>query len=155
VQRADLAIVVLDARDPEGGRNAVADAIAQVPMRLWLHNKADLLGPDVAVALPHAQGLRVSARTGQGLEQLHAALREHATGGQVMTGTFTARARHVEALRRAHENVGLAGQELAGEALDLAAEQLRLAHEALGEITGRVTPNDLLGHIFASFCIGK
>jgi len=156
VRRADLAIVVLDARDPEGGRNAVADVIAQVPQRLWLHNKADLLGPD-ALALPDAHELRVSARTGQGLEQLHAALREHATGGQAMagTGTFTARARHVQALRRAQENAGFAAQELAAEALDLAAEQLRLAHEALGEITGRVTPNDLLGHIFASFCIGK
>ena len=157
MRRADLAIVVLDARDPETGRRAVAEAIADVPQRLWLHNKADLLGSTVQTNDDDSQALRVSARTGEGLERLHAVLREVATGGQAAAGAgaFTARARHVEALRRARQSAALAGQELAAESLDLAAEQLRQAHEALGEITGRVTPNDLLGHIFASFCIGK
>lgn len=152
--RADLAIVVLDARDPEAGVRAVADVVAAVPQRLWVHNKADLLPPSA----PSIEAvLRVSARTGEGLAALHAALRKHAAGEQVGAGAgaFTARARHVDALRRAGEEIDAARRELAAEALELAAERLRRAHEALGEITGRITPDQLLGHIFSSFCIGK
>lgn len=155
LERADLVIVVLDARDPEAGARAVADVIAAVPQRLWVHNKADLLPPNAAP--PAETALQVSARTGEGLEALHAALRRHAVGEQVGAGSgaFTARGRHVDALRRAGEQVAVAREELSAEALELAAERLRLAHEALGEITGRVTPDQLLGHIFSSFCIGK
>ena len=153
--RADLAIVVLDAREPEAGARAVADVVATVPRRLWVHNKADLLSSSAPPPAEYA--LRVSARTGAGLDALHAALREHATGEQVGAGAgaFSARARHVDALRRAGEETDAARRELAAEALELAAERLRLAHEALGEITGRITPDQLLGHIFSSFCIGK
>jgi tRNA modification GTPase len=155
VRRADLAIVVLDARDPEAGGRAVADVVAAVPQRLWVHNKADLLPP--TAPSPTAPALRVSARTGEGLDAVHAALRAHAVGEQLGAGAgaFTARARHVDALRRAGEETDAARRELAAEALELAAERLRLAHDALGEITGRITPDQLLGHIFASFCIGK
>lgn len=153
--RADLAIVVLDARDPEAGARAVADVVAAVPQRLWVHNKADLLAPNAPP--PAERALRVSARTGEGLEALHAALRAHAVGEALGAGAgeFTARARHVDALRRAGEEAVVAREELSAEALELAAERLRLAHEALGEITGRIAPDQLLGHIFSSFCIGK
>ena len=159
LERADLAIVVLDARDPEGGRAVVAEAIATVPQRLWLHNKADLLedrsdvDPD---GLDH-DGLLVSAHSGAGLDALHARLRALSLGGgsDIGEGAFTARARHVEALRRAGEAVAAAEAELAHEALELAAEALHQGHDALGEITGRIAPDDLLGHIFSTFCIGK
>lgn len=155
--RADLAIVVLDARDPESGRAAVADAIAGVPARLWLHNKADLLDPAAAAALDGEDRIALSARTGQGLDALHAHLRRLAQGegADASEGAFTARARHVEALRRAQAELADAGAQLEREVLDLAAESLRQAHDALGEITGRVRADDLLGHIFSSFCIGK
>lgn len=155
LQRADLAIVVLDAREPEAGRDAVADAIAEVAQRLWLHNKADLLTADTA-GLP-ADALPVSARTGLGLEALHARLRALAQGesAEAGEGAFTARARHVDALQQARTELAAARVQLDREALDLAAESLRLAHDALGQITGRVRPDDLLGHIFSSFCIGK
>ncbi len=157
LDRADLAIVVLDARDPAGGRIAVADAIREVPERLWLHNKADLL-VDVP-ADPTSDVLHVSAHSGLGLEALHARLRQLAGGDAADEargeGTFTARARHVDALRQARAELADARVHLDHEALDLAAEALRLAHEHLGEITGRVRADDLLGHIFASFCIGK
>jgi tRNA modification GTPase len=150
---ADLALVVLDARDPDAGRAAVADAIADVPMRLWLHNKSDLLDESRE---PGADGLMVSAHTGDGLTVLHARLRELAQGGtESGSGTFTARARHVEALRRAQDDLDAAAGALDREALDLAAEALRCAHDALGEITGRIVPDALLGHIFSTFCIGK
>ena len=101
--------------------------------------------------------LHVSARTGHGLEALHARLRALAQGdqGDGGEGAFTARARHVDALQQAREELATARGQLDHEALDLAAESLRLAHDALGEITGRVRADDLLGHIFSSFCIGK
>jgi tRNA modification GTPase len=149
--RADLALVVLDARDPEDGRAAVADAAAQAARTLWLHNKADLLE-----AAPPLGGdaLYVSAVTGLGLEELHARLRAVGGGGEG-EGAFTARARQVEALRRARDELAAATGWWADDALELAAETLRSAHDALGEITGKVGADALLGHIFASFCIGK
>jgi tRNA modification GTPase len=154
LERADLAIVVLDARDPAGGEAAVADAIAAVPQRLWVHNKADLLECDTP-SNAHER-VFVSARTGAGLDALHACLRSFALGGAGSAeGSFTARARHVEALQRSAAALSEARTQLQHEILDLAAESLRHVHDALGEITGRVRADDLLGHIFASFCIGK
>jgi tRNA modification GTPase len=153
--RADLALVVLDARDPDSGREAVAEAIAAVPQRLWLHNKADLLR--VAAPAPAPDRLWVSATTGAGLELLHQRLRELAQGDTDAgaAGAFTARARHVDALRHAADELAAAGSALEAGALDLAAEALRCGHDALGEITGRTAPDALLGHIFSTFCIGK
>jgi len=164
LRRADLAIVVLDARDPEAGRIAVADAIEGVPQRLWIHNKADLLASATSDAAAGTNAPRaatdtvlVSAHTGEGLDTLHARLRQlsGAEAADASEGTFTARARHVDALARAGLHVEEASAQLAHEALELAAESLRAAHDALGEITGRVAPDALLGHIFGSFCIGK
>jgi tRNA modification GTPase len=71
------------------------------------------------------------------------------------TGTFTARARHLDALQRTGEELDAAHAALSSGALDLAAEALRCGHDALGEITGRTAPDALLGHIFSTFCIGK
>jgi tRNA modification GTPase len=155
VARAELAILVFDACDPGAGREAVEAAVAGTPRRLVLHNKADLLPAEAGDA---ASGvLRVSARTGAGLAELHAALRREVLGGNAegADGAFTARARHVEALHRAAGELDQARQALSEEALDLAAEALRGGHDALGEITGRLAPDALLGHIFATFCIGK
>jgi tRNA modification GTPase len=168
--RADLAIAVVDARDPRAGVDALRDALASAPRQLWLHNKADLLESQEATeaagtgAAPQAPSpahevLWISARTGQGMDALHARLRQlaqgDAAGGSGAEGSFTARARHVDALRRAGEDFDAAHSALADGALDLAAEALRCGHDALGEITGRVVPDALLGHIFSAFCIGK
>jgi tRNA modification GTPase len=75
----------------------------------------------------------------------------------VPEGLFIARERHVQALRRTAGHLGAAAAHLraANPALDLFAEELRLAHDALGEITGRMTADELLGEIFGRFCIGK
>ena len=153
--RADLAIVVVDARDPEAGRAAVADAIAEVPRQLWLHNKADL--PEAPSAPLPGGALRLSAKTGEGLDALHARLRALALdeAGEGAEGAFSARGRQVEALRRAAGELQAAAAALDRGTLDLAAEALRLAHDALGEVTGRIVPDALLGHIFSTFCIGK
>jgi len=153
LRRADLALVVLDARDPEAGMRAVAADILGVPQRIVVHNKCDLVDVE---ALPLPEGaIALSARTGAGLDTLHARLREAAEGGAAAEGAFTARARHVDALRRAAQLLADAAAVLAHEQLDLTAEALRLAHEALGEITGRTLPDELLGRIFSTFCIGK
>ena len=155
MQRTDLAIIVLDAREPQAGHAAVADAIAEVPLQLWVHNKSDLL--ETLPADIDDNVVHVSAATGQGLERLHTRLRELASGsaGDSVEGEFSARARHVEAITLAIGHAERAEAELVHEHLELAAEELRLAHEALGEITGRMSADDLLGRIFSSFCIGK
>ena len=157
--RADLALVVLDARDPESGIAAVADSIEGVPATLVVHNKADLLPGRRADAAADGPVL-VSARSGEGLDTLRAALARAVTGtegvaAEAAGGEFTARARHVEALREAASELGQARQWLASEQLELAAEALRLAHDALAAITGRVDADTLLGHIFSTFCVGK
>jgi tRNA modification GTPase len=151
--RADLAIVVLDARDVAAGRDAVAGAISGVPQRLWVMNKADLLSCAPSDA---EDAVWVSARTGAGLDALHARLRALAgLEAEGTEGAFSARGRQVDALRRARHELAVARQQLEGDMLDLTAESLRAAHDSLGEITGRVAPDDLLGHIFSRFCIGK
>lgn len=150
---ADLALVVLDARAPEALATFEA-SLGDVPHRLVIHNKADLLDVDAAAASPDT--LRVSARDRSGLPALEAAVaaiaRSDLTTGE---GAFSARARHVRALDECATWLARADEELATAQPELAAEALRLAQDALGEITGRTLPDDLLGAIFSTFCIGK
>ena len=102
-------------------------------------------------------GIRLSARTGEGIEQLRRRLLELAGWQAVPEGVYLARARHVQALARVEEHVGLAIAHLTSRAqmLELLAEELRLAQNALNEITGEFGADDLLGVIFSRFCIGK
>jgi tRNA modification GTPase len=118
-------------------------------------NKADLVPVSGDELRPGS--LVLSARTGQGLEALRRRLLEIAGWQAAPEGVFIARTRHLEALKRTREHVRLAAAEAArgDTALELFAEELRLAHDALGEITGAFTPDDLLGVIFSRFCIGK
>ena len=153
LERADLALVVLDARAPEAGRAAVAADLAGVPHVLWLHNKADLLPSPPRAG--DADRIAISARTGLGLDELHRRLLALSAAGDAGEGAFSARARHVQALARAAEQLAGARAELGFERLELAAEALAQAHSALGEIGGRLSADGLLGHIFGSFCIGK
>ena len=120
---------------------------------LNVYNKADLAG-DAEVP---AGGLPLSALTGQGLDVLRQALLQQAGWQAAPEGLFIARTRHVQALRRTQSHLRLAQQHAQARdtALDLLAEELRLAHRALGEITGAFSNEDLLGVIFSSFCIGK
>ena len=117
---------------------------------LHVFNKAD-------AAAAAGAGLMISARTGEGIEALRWQLLELAGWHAQPEGVFIARTRHVQALRRTGEHLQRAQAQAAraDAALDLLAEELRLAHDALGEITGAFTPDDLLGEIFSRFCIGK
>jgi tRNA modification GTPase len=140
------------------GQPDYAAAEAQIAARLpagarllHVHTKCDLVdqAPD--------DGIRLSVRTGQGLQELRRALLQRAGWHAVPEGLFIARARHVQALQRTREHLQCAlalGDERAAP-LELLAEELRLAHDALGEITGQFTADDLLGEIFSRFCIGK
>lgn len=126
---------------------------------IHVYNKVD--APD-AVAMPtpadpEARALTLSAKTGEGLHELRQTLLQLAGWQATQEGVFIARQRHVQSLRQAREHVHAAQQHaaLADGALDLMAEELRLAHNALGTITGAFTPDDLLGEIFTRFCIGK
>jgi tRNA modification GTPase len=115
-------------------------------------NKADAVQIDSQRA-----GITLSAKTGSGLDALRQALL-HAAGWQPASGgTFIARERHIQALRRVEQHCDFAAAHLAAHAqsLDLLAEELRLAQGALGEITGEFSSDDLLGVIFSQFCIGK
>ncbi len=120
-----------------------------------IYNKIDLTGREPALR-PAEWGheLWLSAKSGAGLDQL----REHLKrcmgyhGGE---GTLMARRRHLEALERAAAALAAAGEQLTARAGELAAEELRQAQNALSEITGEFTSEDLLGRIFSSFCIGK
>jgi tRNA modification GTPase len=118
-----------------------------------VRNKIDLSGhkPGEADGL-----LYLSAKTGAGLDALHERLRRAAGYRNLGEGAFTTRRRHVEALRRAAVHFETGRKALAEtKAGELLAEELRLAQEALGEITGSVSSDDLLGRIFSEFCIGK
>lgn len=99
----------------------------------------------------------ISAHTGEGLEVLRARLLEIAGWTPGAESPWLARERHVRALEEARSHLELAAGHAAqgDQVLDLFAEELRLAHEALCEITGQFTSDDLLGEIFSSFCIGK
>ena len=151
LERADLVLAVLD------------DQVAPPPLALpagvpvlWLHNKADLSGAPVhAETRPDGEHLWLSARTGEGLAPLRSRLREAAGLGEGSEGAFSARARHLEAMDRAAGLLAQAARQLQGGAGELAAEELRGAQAALGEITGQVDADALLGRIFSSFCIGK
>ncbi|MDC6167002.1 tRNA uridine-5-carboxymethylaminomethyl(34) synthesis GTPase MnmE [Paucibacter sp. XJ19-41] len=120
---------------------------------LQVFNKADTAhGQDLA---PGAVAL--SAKTGAGLSELRQRLLQQVGWHATPEGLFIARERHVQALKRTREHLELAKAVATQQppALDLLAEELRLSHDALGEITGAFSADDLLGEIFSRFCIGK
>jgi tRNA modification GTPase len=131
---------------------ALPAALRDSDRLLHVFNKAD-----VGAAVPGDAAVSVSALTGAGLEALRDRLLALAGWHGQPEGLFIARTRHVQALRRTAEHLALARAHAARRdaALDLLAEELRLAHDHLGEITGAFSADDLLGEIFGRFCIGK
>jgi tRNA modification GTPase len=126
---------------------------ASIPIiDVW--NKADIAKQDAHV---NGQSVLLSAKTGVGLADLRAKLLNIAGWQAGAEGTYIARARHVRALDHVAAHLAAADQHLVQttQALDLLAEELRLGQNALSEILGEFTSDDLLGVIFSSFCIGK
>ena len=128
--------------------------LALEPSRLLrVLNKGDLL--ESGNAAPAGVDVVISALTGAGLEDLRRAIRE-AVGFAPQESTFTARARHLYALDRALTSIASAIELSMGSVPgEIVAEELKAVHEALGEIVGQMSSDELLGEIFSSFCIGK
>ena len=161
IERADALLFLHDLTRRDDPDYQTADAQIQrlladkrpagVPViEVW--NKADVHRG----AVPEG-GIALSARTGDGLEALRRKLLEVAGWQSAAEGVWLARERHVHALRRVEQHLVAANEFLAPHALalDLLAEELRLGQNALNEITGEFTADDLLGVIFSKFCIGK
>ena len=164
LESADLVLLVEDVSSPGFGSTADEFDLPAGSRCLRVANKTDRLPGSRLEALRRKHGdtdrVWLSARTGDNLEQLKQRIKElvGASSGYEgrAGGSFSARQRHIDALRRAHAHLeagaGVMAESMAGELL---AEELRLAQQALGELTGEMLPDDLLGEIFASFCIGK
>jgi tRNA modification GTPase len=158
MRKADHILYVIDGTrtvDEEELRRETSALPADVPLT-WVYNKIDLSG--ATARIEHRQRTRVhlSAVTGAGLDLLRAHLKACAGYQEGGTNVISARRRHLDALdcaeRHLQQAAALLTERHAGE---LIAEELRLAQHWLGEITGAVTSDDLLGKIFATFCIGK
>jgi tRNA modification GTPase len=155
IGQADIALHVVDSLDGDLGVDPkIASQIPDMAKKIRIINKIDLLGVPAGRAVGDGgEDVFVSAKTGEGIEHLRAALLD-AAGWQVTEeAPFMARERHLAALRAA-----LAALERASacsERHELFAEELRQAQQALAAITGEVTADDLLGEIFSRFCIGK
>lgn len=154
--RADLALLVTDQANARTDL-ALLDEVPDTTPRLIAVNKIDL--DDTAPATQAQAGadwLWISAKTGAGLDTLRAHLKHFAGADGTTGGAFSARRRHLLALERTATHVNAAAGILADTAAgELAAEELHQAQQALGEVTGAFYPDDLLGAIFSSFCIGK
>lgn len=158
IEQADRVLLLID--DRQGSGEAEKQILQQLPAHLpvtRVHNKIDLSGHPPQLQ-EEEQGVRVylSAKQGEGIELLRDHLKACVGYTSAGEGLFMARRRHVDALQRARELVtNGAGQLREHGAGELLAEDLRQAQQALGEITGAVSSDDLLGKIFSSFCIGK
>jgi tRNA modification GTPase len=147
LERADVVLVVVEA----GTLEAPDEQLPAAGARINVVNKIDLVS-GIAPGR-RANAVYVSAMTGAGLEDLRQAVLEAAGWNSRGESVFLARERHLRALGTAREHLEAAtAQETQWEFL---AEELRLAQQALGEITGQISADDLLGEIFSRFCIGK
>ncbi|MDT8409042.1 MAG: tRNA uridine-5-carboxymethylaminomethyl(34) synthesis GTPase MnmE [Wenzhouxiangellaceae bacterium] len=145
---ADLVLWVVDVTDPEPAQ-APAAAVAM----LRVNNKIDRIGRNAGRG---AETIELSALTGQGLQFLDQAVAEKLGLQESADGEFSARQRHIEQIENCSRHLADAIAALAQTGSgELAAEDLHLAANALGEITGRMHSDELLGKIFSSFCIGK
>jgi tRNA modification GTPase len=155
IEKADLVVLMIDIM--RGETEADREILKQLPAslrRIRVINKIDLVSRGPAIEQRDDESsVWISAKTGEGVDLLRGALLE--AGGWHGSGEslYLARARHLEALQRANDHLEHAAEQ--GDQIELFAEELRLAHEALSSIVGKFTPDDLLEEIFSRFCIGK
>ncbi|HEY1990875.1 MAG TPA: tRNA uridine-5-carboxymethylaminomethyl(34) synthesis GTPase MnmE [Gammaproteobacteria bacterium] len=157
MEKADRVLLVVDSRVglTDEDRHILESMPRAIPVTV-IYSKIDLTGQRPAEdELDGVASLWLSAQYGLGMELLRAHLKRVAGFQQAGEGSFSARRRHLDALRRAREHLDEAELHVESHAGELLAEELRLAQLCLSEITGEFTSDDLLGKIFASFCIGK
>jgi tRNA modification GTPase len=152
---ADLVLLVVDSTAETGPQLALKAEFQENIPCIEVHNKVDL----TTTKNEADEGLRkvwVSAKTGQGLDILIHMVKSVVGATENYEGVFSARTRHLDALKRTQNHVRTGLEQLEQfNAPETLAEELRLAQKSLGEITGEYLPDDLLGAIFSSFCIGK
>jgi tRNA modification GTPase len=158
MERADRILLIVDDAVPDTA--GLEEAQRYLPLgiqRTIVRNKTDLSGrPPGLVETPNGVEIALSAKTGAGLDALRSHLKQCMGYQSASEGIFSARRRHLDAIRRAREHIERGRTALTqARAGELLAEELRQAQQALAEITGEFTPDDLLGRIFTSFCIGK
>ena len=155
VLTADLVLLVIDSTEALEPQLALRAEVPDNIPCIEVHNKLDL----TAIKNTEDKDLRrvwVSAKTGQGLDRLIHMVKSIVGATESYEGVFSARTRHLDALKRTQSHVRAGHQQLEQyNAPETLAEELRLAQKSLGEITGEYLPDDLLGAIFSSFCIGK
>lgn len=162
IEHADRVLFMVDGTTTDATDPATIwpDFIARLPTHLPItvvRNKADITGETQGLEEVSRYSLiRLSARTGDGVDILRTHLKKSMGFETHLEGGFLARRRHLQALEQAAEHLQQGKMQLLGPmAGELLAEELRLAQLSLSEITGEFTSDDLLGHIFSSFCIGK
>lgn len=150
MKKADLILWIHDDQDQSAEKDALLESL-NAPI-LHIRNKIDLTGNEVGRV---EDTIMLSAKRNDGIELLKDAIVE-AVQFQPSQGMFSARERHLVALRESLEHLDVAKKLLnEGHSIDLVAEEIRLAQDDIGLITGRFTTDELLGEIFSSFCIGK
>lgn len=150
IESADLVVHVID-----GSQAKTTDSeLSNLKNCLQIYNKIDLATDTAHIP---CGAIAVSAKTGAGLEKLREKIaRQLSVSTHSGQTPFSARARHLDAMRRSLDAVCLALNQLqTNSPLELVAEELRMAQQSLGEITGEFTPDDLLDYVFREFCIGK
>ena len=154
LQSADAVLWIQDASESEP--SAPEEELPHDIPVIVVRNKIDLTEEPVGTDVDDPRLVRLSAKSGSGLDELRTQIRRLAGYKDLGERTVTARRRHVNALRRARDHFFAGRSALAEQrAGEVFAEELRLAHAALGEITGATSSDDLLGMIFTEFCIGK
>jgi len=162
IEQADRILLVTDASDSEGLNTdehwpEFVEKLERTDHLSLVRNKVDKLNEEASLNLkgPYPV-ISISAKTKLGLTFLQEHLKDCVGFNASNEGSFTARRRHLDALTKAVEAVKVGRKQLTEmNAGELLAEELRVAQDALSEITGKFTPDDLLGEIFSSFCIGK
>ncbi|WP_219952227.1 tRNA uridine-5-carboxymethylaminomethyl(34) synthesis GTPase MnmE [Dickeya zeae] len=162
IEQADRVLFMVDGTTTDAVEPAAIwpEFMARLPSRLPItvvRNKADVTGEPLGIEEVNTYSLiRLSARTGDGVDLLRDHLKQSMGFTSNTEGGFLARRRHLQALEQAAQHLQQGHEQLVGAyAGELLAEELRLAQQALSEITGEFTSDDLLGRIFSSFCIGK
>lgn len=164
IRAADLVVLLQDAKPPNEAEGASALALQSQILKslppgcpvLEVFNKSDLL-KDPSAHAGEKQALYISAKTGDGVDVLKQKILESIGWGGAQEGAIVARRRHLDCLDRAKTHLDKSQQFAANGniSLELFAEELHLAQDQLGQITGKLLPDDLLGKIFSQFCIGK
>lgn len=159
MQKADLILYLFTATEEHralAARKAqLAEALQVIPF-IFVRNKIDLINATANI-LHEKEGavVSLSIKNNEGLDLLKACIKK-VIGFQSSEGMYSARRRHVEAIKRALLHIQAAETQVhARRGIEMLAEELRLSQESLGKITGKFTADDLLGKIFSSFCIGK